>query len=65
MLQSSLYQCLIKINITIITISFQKNVHINNINIIYYDRIDNFEGTDDNKTSKSKVLCLPLLVFFR
>ena len=39
----------------IITINcFLQNVHINNIKIIYYDRIDVSEGIDVNKTSASK-----------
>ena len=47
-------QFLIKIRITIILIHFQKNIHMNNINMIYYDRIDVLEGIDINKTNESK-----------
>ena len=32
----------------------QKNVHINNIKMLYYDRIDVSEGIDLNKTGSSK-----------
>ena len=42
-----------KITTTIIYSS--KNLYISNINILYYDEIDIFKGTDINKTSKSKV----------
>ena len=54
MLLYLLSQFLIKIRITIILIHFQKNIDINNINIIYYDRIDVLEGTHINKTNESK-----------
>lgn len=33
---------------------YQKNVCINNINMIYYDRIDVFKGKDFTKASGSK-----------
>ena len=38
---------------------FQKNVHINNIKILYYNRIVISEGTDVNKSSSSKecIIC--------
>ena len=51
MLTFSLSQFLIKIKITIITIHFQKNVHIKTI---YYNKIDASEGIDFNKTNKSR-----------
>ena len=44
---------LIKIKITIITYSW-KNVHVNKINMLYYDRFGISEGIDVNKTSASK-----------
>ena len=40
-----------KIKITIITIGFSKNVHINNINMLYYKRIDVSKGIGVNKTN--------------
>ena len=54
MLLYLLSQFLIKIRITITLIHFQKNIHMNNINMIYYDRIDVLEGIDINKTNESK-----------
>ena len=33
---------------------FLKNIHINNIKMLYYDRIDVCESTDVNKTSVQK-----------
>ena len=54
MLLYLLSQFLIKIRITIILIHFQKNIDINNINIIFYDRIDVSEGIHINKTNESK-----------
>ena len=33
---------------------FQKNVHVNNINMIHYNRNDVFQGVDVNKTNGSK-----------
>ena len=33
---------------------FRKIVHMNNTNMIHYDRIDVSEGIDVNKTNKSK-----------
>ena len=50
----SLSQFLTKIKITTTIIYSQKNVDINNINMLYYDGIDISEGIDVNKTSKSK-----------
>ena len=50
---------LMKIIITITIKYFWKNVHVNNINMLYFDRIDVSEGIDDNKTSASKecIIC--------
>ena len=53
-LQYSLSQFLIYIKIIIITIYFQKNVHINKRNLIYYDRIYVSELIDVNKAIESK-----------
>ena len=38
---------------------FKKNIYVNNINMLYYDRIDVSQGTDVDKTSVSKecVIC--------
>ena len=47
-------QFLIRIKITTIAIYFKKDVHVNNRNMMYYDRIDISEGIDANKTSESK-----------
>ena len=47
-------QLLTKIKITIITIYFKKNAHVNNINLIYFDRIDVSEGIDVNELNGSK-----------
>ena len=47
-------QFLIKIRITIFLMHFQKSIHINNIDMIHYDRIDVLEGTHINKTNESK-----------
>ena len=33
---------------------FLKNIHINNIKMLYYDRIDVCEGIEVNKTSVQK-----------
>ena len=41
---------LIKIKITIIKTYSRRNAHINNINMLYSDRIDFSEVTDINKT---------------
>ena len=53
-LQCSLSQFLIYIKIIIITIYFQKNVHVNKRNLIYYDRIYVSELIDVNKAIESK-----------
>ena len=47
-------QFLIKIRITIFLMHFQKSIHINNIDMIHYERIDVLEGIDINKTNESK-----------
>ena len=39
---------------TIIKISSWKTVHINHINMLYYDEIDISEGIDINEASASK-----------
>ena len=38
----------------VITIYFQKKVYMNEMNLIYYDRIDVSEEIGVNKTSKSR-----------
>ena len=38
---------------------------MNNIKILYYDRIDISEGIDVNETSEPKERYLSLLVFFK
>ena len=38
---------------------------MNNIKMLYFDRIDVSEGTHLNKTSASKVWYLSLFVFFK
>ena len=43
-----------KVKITLITIYFWKNIHINYINMIYYDRFDVSKGTDVDRTSEPK-----------
>ena len=50
---------LMKMIIIVTTKCFWKNVHMNNINIAYYDEIDISEGIDVNKTSASKecIIC--------
>ena len=53
-IQKDLMVALMKI-IVIITIKcFQKNVHMNNLKMPYYDRINVSEGIDVNTTSASK-----------
>ena len=43
-----------KIKITATIIYFYRNVHINNFNMLYYNRIDISDGIYVNKTSESK-----------
>ena len=57
MLKYPISQFLMKIKITIITIDFSKNVHINNINMLYYKRTDVSKGIGVNKTNESKHNC--------
>ena len=45
---------LIKIIIVVTLKCFLKNVCINNAKMLYYNRIDLYEGTDVSKTSVSK-----------
>ena len=47
-------QFLIKIKKLLLQYILRKNVNINNINMIIYDRIDFSEGLDVNKTIESK-----------
>ena len=54
MLSYSLSQFIIKTKITTTKIYFQKNVNINNMDILYYDRIEISEEIDINKTSAMK-----------
>ena len=61
-----LNQFLIRIKFINITIYFQNNVHINNINMIYYDRIEFFEEIDVSKTnqiSKKSVTFVTIGIF--
>lgn len=44
---------------------FYKNVHINNIEILYYDETDLSEGIGVNKTSLSKECIVSDYYFFR
>lgn len=44
---------LMKILIVIAIKYFWKDVYVNDMNILYYDRIDVFLGTDFNKTKTS------------
>ena len=44
---------------------FEKNIHINNIKMLHYGRINISEGIDVRKASASKEYYLSLLVFFR
>ena len=56
MLSYSLSQFIIKTKITTTKIYFQKNVNINNMDILYYDRIEISEEIDINKTSAMSVI---------
>lgn len=42
-----------RIKIIVLLYIFRKNVHVNNINMVYYNKIDVSEGIDANKTNKS------------
>ena len=44
---------LMKILIVIAIKCFWKDIYVNDMNILYYDRIDVFLGTDFNKTKTS------------
>ena len=51
---------MVDLNESIITIKcFRKNIHIDNIKVLYYDRIDIPEGIDVDKISalKERIIC--------
>ena len=54
MLQYSLSQLLKRTKITTTIKNFSKNVYINNINMLCYNRIEISEGINVNKTSEEK-----------
>ena len=60
----SFSQSLKKIKVTTIITYFPENAHINNTNMLYYDRIDVFEGMNINKTCASKRVILVTIGVF-
>ena len=55
---------LIKIIIVVTLKCFLKNVCINNAKMLYYNRIDLYEGTDVSKTSVSKEWIINTIAIF-